>query len=130
MPVAFAPLQSISLHQGPLPPPQVLDGYEKVHPGSAAWILQEAQTSAEHVRRMEARGVEIQARDLLLHRVLPFALVTGFLIASVILAIFASPVLGGIAFFTTLGSVVTVYLRGALGTAREPGDPTQGPQKE
>ena len=60
-----------------------------------------------------------QARDALLHRILPFLLVALLLIISAILAIFASPYLGGAAFFGTLAGVVGVYLKGAMDSGKQ-----------
>jgi len=94
----------------------VLGGYEQVHPGAAAWILREAEASAAHVREMEKRTLKYQARDALLHRVLPFSLVAILLISSTFMAIFANVGRGGIAFFGTLASLVTVFLKGGMGT--------------
>jgi len=117
MPPSLAPaLQvQISAHQGPLPPPQILAAYEQAHPGAAAWVLKEAEASAAHVREMERRAIRYQARDALLHRILPFLLVALLLTISAILAIFASAIVGVVAFVSTLASVVIVYLKSALG---------------
>jgi uncharacterized membrane protein len=122
IPVSFASAMQvqISAHQGPLPPPQVLAAYEQAHPGAAAWVLREAEASAAHVREMERRVLRYQARDALLHRILPFALVALLLTISAILAIFASPVLGGAAFFGTLAGVVGIYLKGAMDSGKQP----------
>jgi hypothetical protein len=49
--------------------------------------------------------------DTLLHRLLPFALVMVFLIASV-LAAFASPIVGGVGLFGTMAGVLIAYLTG------------------
>jgi uncharacterized membrane protein len=105
----------ISTHQGPLPPPQILAAYELVHPGSAAWVLKEAEAEAAHVRNMEHLALSYQARDALLHRILPFTLVATLLIISAILGVFANAVLGGVAFLSTLAGVVIIYLNATLG---------------
>jgi uncharacterized membrane protein len=122
IPVSFASAMQvqISAHQGPLPPPQVLAAYEQAHPGAAAWVLKEAEASASHLREMERRVLRYQARDALLHRILPFALVALLLAISAILAVFASPVLGGAAFFGTLAGVVGIYLKGAMDGGKQP----------
>jgi uncharacterized membrane protein len=101
-------------HQGPLPPPQHLAGYEQAHPGAAAWILREAEASAAHTRDMERLAIRYQARDAFLERLLPFSLVAILLIISAIMA-YANAVLGGVAFVGTLAGVVTVYLKGSMG---------------
>lgn len=98
-------------HAGPLPPPEQLRGYELVHPGAAAWILNEAEKNADHVRAMERLAIAGQTRDATLHRVLPFLLVLAFLLASTCIAIWASVVLGGIGFGGTLLSVMLAYFK-------------------
>ncbi len=81
---------------------------------------------------MEQRALRYQARDALLHRVLPFALVATLLAISALMAIFANAYVGGAAFVTTLAGVVTVYLKGAMGgekkTGREVADPNAPPR--
>jgi len=104
LPLPFPPAMQlqISSHQGPLPPPHVLSGYEQVHPGAAAWILKEAEASASHTREMERLALTYQARDALLHRILPFFLVALLLIVSAAIAIFANVYVGGVAFGGTM----------------------------
>lgn len=120
-PLSFGPFPSqiatgiavqASLHVGPLPPAREFADYEAAYPGAAAWILSEAAKASEHGRAVELTAAKIQARDALLHRALPFALVAILIGASAVMAIYASKVLGGLAFFGTLAGVVTVYLRG------------------
>lgn len=102
---------SFSAHQGPLPPPEQLAAYERLHPGSAAWILDQAEQNAEHIRSMERRGAAAQERDALLKRVLPFAVVVVFLAGWVAIAIWASPIIGAAGAFTTLASVLLAYFK-------------------
>jgi membrane associated rhomboid family serine protease len=64
--------------------------------------------------------MELQGRDALLFRVLPFGGVVAFLAASTVLA-FASPAAGAAGLFTTMGGVLYAYL-----TRRAP-PPTQPP---
>jgi uncharacterized membrane protein len=97
-----------------------LGEYEAVYPGAAKWIFDQAEQNAEHVRTMERRAMELQGRDALLHRVLPFGGVVAFLIASAVIA-FASPAAGAAGLFATMGGVLYAYL-----TGRSP-PPTQAP---
>jgi uncharacterized membrane protein len=99
------------MHSGPLPAPAQLGEYEAVYPGSAKWIFDQAEKNAEHVRTMERRGMELQGRDALLHRLLPFGGVLAFLVASAIIA-FASPAAGAAGLFTTMAGVLYAYLTG------------------
>jgi energy-coupling factor transporter transmembrane protein EcfT len=73
--------------------------------------LDEAKANSDHIRRIELRSLSLQARDNVLHRVLPFVLVLMFLCASTILAIFANAVVGGASLVATLAAVVIAYLK-------------------
>jgi uncharacterized membrane protein len=99
------------LHVGPLPPPGQLAEYEAVSPGAARWIIEEAAKNADHARVMEREAIALQRQDMQLHRLLPFALVVVFLVASVVVA-FRSPLVGGTALVVAMGGVLTAYLTG------------------
>ena len=45
---------------GPLPPPQILDGYERACPGTANRIIEMAEAQSAHRRLMEQRALEGQ----------------------------------------------------------------------
>ena len=44
-------------YEGPIPDPQTLDRYEKVHPGAIDWILEQAKDQGRHRRKLEKRIV-------------------------------------------------------------------------
>jgi uncharacterized membrane protein len=50
-------------YEGPIPPPSVLEGYERVSPGAAKQILQWAEEEANHRRAMERGVLEFSSRD-------------------------------------------------------------------
>ncbi len=58
------------------------------------------------------RALKIQQRDLLLHRLLPFALVVAFLTSSTVVGLFASVALGSVGIGVTIGAVMIAYLTG------------------
>lgn len=43
---------------GPIPPPAILEGYDRVQPGTAARILNWAETDQTHQREMEKLALE------------------------------------------------------------------------
>lgn len=51
---------------GPMPPPNILNGYEKILPGAADRILSMAETQSKHRQLMEKKMIEAEARDGLL----------------------------------------------------------------
>lgn len=68
---------------GPLPPPEILEGYDRVSKGSADKIISMAISQSEHRKRMEEKQLFLAGRDSLL----------GILIAGIIAVI---GVFGGI----------------------------------
>ena len=114
------------MHAGPLPPPTQFAEYEAVYPGAAHWIIEEAAKNAAHAREMELRAIELQRLDTALHRLLPFALVLAFLIASVIAA-FVNPIVGGAGLVATMAGVLVAYLTGRAPSVRSTED--QPPQQ-
>jgi uncharacterized membrane protein len=95
--------------------------YEAVYPGAARWILEEAAKNAAHAREMERRAIKLQRLDTTLHRLLPFALVLAFLIASVVVT-FVSPIVGGAGLFATMAGVLIAYLTGRVPNVQPPED--------
>ena len=49
---------------GPLPPPQILQGYELACPGSAHRIIELAEAQSAHRRRMEEKEVDAQIEGM------------------------------------------------------------------
>lgn len=50
---------------GPLPPPQIISGYEDVLSGSADRILQMTEEQARHRREMETKRIDADIREAL-----------------------------------------------------------------
>jgi len=109
------------MHAGPLPAPAQFAEYEAVYPGAARWILEEAAKNAAHARDMERRAIKLQRLDTTLHRLLPFALVLAFLIASVVVT-FVSPLVGGAGLVATMAGVLIAYLTGRVPNVQPPED--------
>jgi hypothetical protein len=74
-------------------------------PARLAGILEEAAKNAAHARDLERRAIKLQRLDTTLHRLLPFALVLAFLIASVVVT-FVSPIVGGAGLVATMAGVL------------------------
>jgi len=54
--------------KGPLPPPEILERYDRICPGFAQRILSMAEKESEHRRKMEQDVVAIQKDDLVSER--------------------------------------------------------------
>jgi len=59
---------SAKFHQGPLPSPEVLAGYEQIHPGAANRIIRMAEQQVKHRQSLEQKIVssdhKIQSRAM------------------------------------------------------------------
>ena len=104
-----------TFHAGPLPPARELAAYDQAHAGAAAWILQQAELNAEHVREMERLGARLQTRDALLLRLLPFCFVTLFVMCATVIAIWGNVWFGGSLLASALGGVGLAYLKNSGG---------------
>ncbi|MBS0204493.1 MAG: DUF2335 domain-containing protein [Planctomycetes bacterium] len=98
---------------GPLPPPQILEDYNRIVPGSANRILSMAEKQADHRRRLET---QITSSDITNSRVgLVFGLVIGLggIAAATVIAIYGHPQAGVGMGLLTLGSLVSVFVYGS-----------------
>lgn len=98
---------SMSRWSGPLPPPDELEGYDRVQSGLADRIVRMAEQQSEHRRSLERIVVEGGARRSDRGLTLGFALAMAFLVASVALILAGHAVAG-----TILGTVDLVTLVG------------------
>ncbi len=98
---------------GPLPPPQILEDYNRIVPGSANRILSMAEKQADHRRHLES---QITSSDITNSRVgLVFGLVIGLsgIAAATVIAIYGNPQAGVGMGLLTLGSLVGVFVYGS-----------------
>ena len=65
--------------EGPLPPPQTLEGYERVIPGAANGILELVERQSEHRMQMEKALISGDSRRSYL------GLIAGFLLSGVVI---------------------------------------------
>ena len=67
-------------YSGPIPPPLVLEQYDKVLPGSAERILKMAEQQALHRQSLEKTVIEADARNATLGVLCALTITIGFLI--------------------------------------------------
>ena len=82
---------------GPIPPPSIIEGYERVLPGSADRIITMAEKQSEHRQRMEEKMIDSEARDGLLGVVFAFLLGIEYIIAAIIMVVLVPENAGAIA---------------------------------
>lgn len=88
---------------GPMPPPNILKGYEEILEGSADRILSMAERQSMHRQQMEKRMITAEARDGLLGILFGFAL-GGGCIAAAIIMVLIYPEAAGVISGAVLGS--------------------------
>ncbi len=89
--------------RGPIPPPNIISGYEKILPGAADRILTMAEKQSEHRQTMERKMIEAEARDSLLGVMSGFTLGAGCVVAAIVMAI-VYPQSAGVISGAVLGS--------------------------
>lgn len=104
---------------GPIPPPNIISGYEDVIPGSADRILSMAERQSSHRQQMELREIKAESRDSLLGVIFAFMLGAGCILACVVMVISvpsaAGAICGSVIGVTGIGSIVTGFLRNTRG---------------
>lgn len=98
---------------GPLPPAGQLQAYEQVVKGSADRIIKMAEEEAIHRRAQEERLVKSSCGDSRLGLWLGFIIGMGALLLSGIIALFANTTAGSLLAFTSISSLVGVFVYGS-----------------
>ena len=100
---------------GPIPPPNIIAGYEDVSPGSADRIIRMAEQQSVHRQQMELIQIKAESRDSLLGVIFAFMLGIGCIIACIIMVVkvpdAAGVICGSLLGVTGIGSIVTAFLK-------------------
>lgn len=101
---------------GPLPPPNIIKGYEDILPGAADRILSMAENQAKHRQEIEKKMVDSEARDGFLGICFAFILGISCIFAGVIIAFLVPQSSGAIAgsIFGVAGisSIIATFIKG------------------
>jgi len=109
---------------GPLPPPELLDRYEKVVPGTAERILRMAEKEQDHRHNLEA-SLPALARQ---GQLFGFVLGLSGIIGGVVLVAMGRSLAGFGVFLVSLGSLVGAYMYGHKASVS--GEDTKEPAPE
>lgn len=105
----------ISEFSGPIPPPNIIAGYEEVVPGAADRIIQMAEKQAAHRQSIEQMVAKVEARDSLLGILFAFVLGIGSIVACIVVVLTvrenAGAIAGSLLGVTGIGSIVTAFLK-------------------
>jgi len=99
-------------HSGPLPPPEVLHGYNVVVPGSAERILVLVEQQQAHRHSLETSAMRIESRNSLLGIIAAFSLSTITVLCGAFVAYHGMAWPGVILGTTGLASVVGTFIYG------------------
>ena len=106
-------------YSGPLPHPEILDGYEKVLSGSADRILKMAEKQLDHRISNENKLVDAENQSRLLGLIAGFLIATLGLAGSVYLGSNGKTWASGILSGGTLAGLVTVFVKGSSNNNQE-----------
>lgn len=103
-----------SRFSGPIPPPDIIRGYEEIVPGAADRIITMAEKQSDHRQRMEEIMIQAESRDGLLGIVFAFALGLGCIIVAAIIVILvpksAGAIFGSLLGITGIGSIIVTFI--------------------
>nr|WP_302142423.1 DUF2335 domain-containing protein [uncultured Schaedlerella sp.] len=106
-------------YSGPIPPPNIIKGYEQVLPGSADRILKMAEKQSEHRQNMESKMIHAESRDSLLGILFAFILGIGCIIASITMVVVvpqnAGAISGALIGVTGIGSIIVAFIKSTRG---------------
>lgn len=98
--------------EGPFPPPQIIEEFERIVPGAAKQIIDEWQIEAAHRRVFERRSLMFEGLERIGGRVLAFVFALAALGVAVYLATIGAEWAGGLIGTGTIASVVASMVYG------------------
>ena len=107
---------------GPIPPPNIIKGYEDIVPGAADRIISMAEKQAEHRQAMEHIMVKSESRDSLLGVLFAFFLGILCIVAAIIIVILvpqnAGAISGSIIGVAGIGSIIATFIKSTRTSSR------------
>lgn len=97
---------------GPIPPPQVLQGYESILPGSADRIIKMAESQQQHRINIEDKAVSGQVANTKRGQVFAFIVFILCVIVGLVFAYLDMKVFAGIFLTGTMVTVVGLFIGG------------------
>ena len=101
--------------RGPIPPPEIISGYEAIIPGAADRILAMAEKQSQHRQEMEKIKMKSESRDGLLGILFAFVLGIGSIIAAIVIVVLVPQNAGAISSallgMTGIGSIIATFIQ-------------------
>lgn len=109
---------------GPLPPPIILEGYERVAPGIAEKIIKMALDEQSHRHAIEQAEHHNEASQIRRGQIFGLSVAFGILTASVVIVLtgksWATSIMGSILGVGGLASIAAAFVHAHDGAARKP----------
>lgn len=105
--------------QGPLPPPQILDHYNQIVPGSAERIISLWENQVQHRQELEKRVIVADIQQAKLGAFLGFIIAISAIGAGTFLAYIGRPTEGIAAIISALAGIIGVYGWGSYQRKKE-----------
>ena len=100
---------------GPIPPPNIIKGYEDILPGAADRIITMAEEQSRHRQHMEKEMIRVESRDSSLGIMCAFGLGIGCIIAAIVMSVMvpdsAGVISGSILGVTGIGSIIATFVK-------------------
>lgn len=101
---------------GPIPPPEIIKGYELILPGAADRILTMAENQSKHRQDMEEKIITSESRDSLLGVLFAFFLGIGCIVAAIIIVVLvpqnSGAISGAILGLAGISSIIVTFIKG------------------
>jgi uncharacterized membrane protein len=97
---------------GPMPPPAILEGYERLVPGAAERILTMAESDTKHQQAIELEALRAAAAEIKRGQIFGFVIGLTALGASMLALAMGSPAVAGVIGGTTVVGLVSVFIIG------------------
>ena len=98
--------------EGPMPPPAILEGYERLVPGAAERILAMAESDTKHQHAIEFAALNAAEGEVKRGQIFAFVIGLAALLASMFALYMGSPAVAGIIGGTTVVGLVSVFIVG------------------
>lgn len=109
-----------NVYSGPIPPPELLRGYEEILPGTADRIIAMAEKQADHRRNLEKSVVESGARDSRLGIICGTIVCVVVCITGLLLSLITdAAALGALLSLSGMASLVGVFIHGTKSNSNE-----------
>ena len=98
--------------EGSMPPPAILEGYERLVPGAAERILAMAESDTKHQHAIEFSALHAAEGEVKRGQIFAFIIGLAALLASMFALYMGSPAVAGIIGGTTVVGLVSVFIVG------------------